>query len=164
MKDPINPGLRVVVVPCSGIGKTYGSVSREAAFVVTEDLRRDQTQLVALSLLVLGDQDSRTAIATQPCITLDGCKLACAEKMVQQSGGSNTTSFSVLDVFRRNRDHKPKGVAELNQGGLDLARAMADEIVEAVDQLTTSALNGIKHPSSHGQNGIAHEEDNATLP
>jgi uncharacterized metal-binding protein len=134
MKTPGSSGPRVVVVPCSGMGKTYGSVSREAAFVVTDDLRPDQTQLVALSLLVLGDQDSRTAVATQPCITLDGCKLACAEKMVQQSGGMIAKSFSVLDVYRRHRHHKPKGIAELNQGGLDLARAMADEIVAAVDE------------------------------
>ncbi len=28
-----------MVVPCSGIGKTYGTVSREAAYEVTEDLR-----------------------------------------------------------------------------------------------------------------------------
>jgi hypothetical protein len=116
--------------------------------VVTKDLRPDQTQLVALSLLVLGDQDSRTAVATQACITLDGCKLACAEKMVQQSGGSITKSFSVLDVFRRHRDHKPKGIAELNQGGLDLARALADEIVAAVDELKSLPPSGSNQYSS----------------
>ena len=45
---------KVVIVPCSGIGKTYGSVSREAAYKVAEDMRPADTQLVALSLLVLG--------------------------------------------------------------------------------------------------------------
>jgi hypothetical protein len=30
---------RVIVIPCSGIGKAFGSVSREAAYVVTEELR-----------------------------------------------------------------------------------------------------------------------------
>ena len=30
---------KIVIVPCSGIGKTYGSVSREAAYTVVEDLR-----------------------------------------------------------------------------------------------------------------------------
>jgi len=37
---------KVVIVPCSGIGKSYGSVAREGAYVVTEDLRPDTTQLV----------------------------------------------------------------------------------------------------------------------
>ncbi len=44
---------KVVIVPCSGIGKSYGTISREAAYVVTEDLRPDASGVVALSLLVL---------------------------------------------------------------------------------------------------------------
>lgn len=50
---------RVAIVPCSGIGKTYGSVSRDAAYDVTEDMRPAETQLVPLSLLVLGDEAAR---------------------------------------------------------------------------------------------------------
>ena len=30
---------KVIIVPCSGIGKSYGTVSREAAYEVTEDSR-----------------------------------------------------------------------------------------------------------------------------
>ena len=47
---------KVVIVPCSGIGKTYGSVSREAAYDVTEDLRPEDTQLISLAMLVMGDE------------------------------------------------------------------------------------------------------------
>ena len=92
---------KVVIVPCSGIGKTYGTVSREAAYEVTEDVRPVDTQLVALSLLVLGDEAARTAVAENPAITIDGCKLACAAKMVRQSGGTVAQEFAVLDVYRR---------------------------------------------------------------
>jgi hypothetical protein len=63
---------KVVIVPCSGIGKTYGTVSREAAYDLVEDLRPDNTQLVALSLLVLGDEAARAAVAASPAITIDG--------------------------------------------------------------------------------------------
>ena len=34
---------KVVIVPCSGIGKTYGTVSREAAYVLTEEIRPEET-------------------------------------------------------------------------------------------------------------------------
>ena len=37
-----SPGETVVVVPCSGIGKTFGSVSREAAYDLCEDLRPER--------------------------------------------------------------------------------------------------------------------------
>jgi uncharacterized metal-binding protein len=128
---------RVVIVPCSGIGKTYGTVSREAAYDVTEDLRPTETQLVALSMLVLGDEEARSAVAGNPAITIDGCKLACATKMVQESGGSVARDYAVLDVYRRYKQFKPQGIAELNEGGEQLAHALANEIVEIVDELTT---------------------------
>src|SRR5512136_2107299 len=91
---------RVVIVPCSGIGKPYGSVSREAAYDVTEDMRPGQTQLVPLALLVLGDEKCRCAVAQYPAVTIDGCKLACAAKMVQQNGGNIAREFAVLEVYR----------------------------------------------------------------
>jgi uncharacterized metal-binding protein len=130
---------KVVIVPCSGIGKPYGTVSRVAAYQVTGEDRPDQTHLIPLALLVMGDEDSRELLARCPTITIDGCKLACATKMVQQSGGQVTREFAVLDVFRRYREFKPQGIAELNEGGEKLAMAMATEIDAVVDELTARA-------------------------
>jgi uncharacterized metal-binding protein len=127
---------KIVIVPCSGIGKSYGTVSREAAYEVTEDSRPDSTQLVALSLLVLGDDEARAAVAENPVVTIDGCKLACATKMVKESGGTVAQDFAVLDVFRRYREFKPQGIAELSEGGQKLAHALAEEITTLVDNLT----------------------------
>ena len=126
---------KVVIVPCSGIGKTYGTVSREAAYDLIEDLRPETTQLVPLSLLVLGNEAARQAVADNPAITIDGCKLACATKMVQESGGKVAQDFAVLDVYRRYREFKPQGIAELNEGGEKLARALAEEAAQVVDRL-----------------------------
>src|SRR4030043_1180793 len=124
---------KVVIVPCRRIGKTYGTVSREAAYNITEDLRPDETRLVALSKLVLGEDEARAVVANNPAITIDGCKLACATKMVQESGGKIARDYAVLEVYRRYKQFKPQGIAELNQGGEQLARALADEIVQEVD-------------------------------
>jgi uncharacterized metal-binding protein len=129
--------LEVVIVPCSGIGKSYGTVSREAAYEVTEDLRSLSTGLVALSLLVLGDEDARVAVRAHPAVTIDGCKLACAAKMVQESGGHVARGIAVLDVYRRNRELKPQGIAELNEGGRRLAHVLAEEIAAVVDDLVS---------------------------
>lgn len=126
---------RVIIVPCSGIGKTYGTVSREAAYDVVETVRPDTTQLVALSKLVLGEEVARAAVAGSQAVTIDGCKLACATKMVQESGGQVAQDFAVLDVYRRYKQFKPQGIAELNEGGQQLARALAEEIAAVVDRL-----------------------------
>ncbi len=129
---------RVMIVPCSGIGKTFGSVSREAAYDITEDLRPASTQLMPLALLVLGDESSRADMQRFPAITIDGCKLACAAKMVQQTGGSIAREIAVLDVYRRHKDLRPDGIAELNELGLRLARALAEEVAVAVDGLVSA--------------------------
>ncbi len=129
---------QVVIVPCSGIGKTYGTVSREAAYLVTEDLSAEETRLVALSKLVMGDEEARSLVSRSRAITIDGCKLACATKMVQESGGSIAQDYAVLEVYRRYRQFKPQGIAELNEGGEQLARALADEIAHLVDELTAA--------------------------
>jgi uncharacterized metal-binding protein len=128
---------KVVIVPCSGIGKTYGTVSRESAYIITEDLRPEDTQLVALSMLVLGDETARSAVARNPAITIDGCKLACASKMVKESGGTLAQEIAVLDVYRRYKEFKPQGIAELNEGGQQLAYALAEEIAVTIDTLVS---------------------------
>jgi uncharacterized metal-binding protein len=126
---------RVVVVPCSGIGKTYGTVGREAAYELVETLRPDNSEVLALSLLVLGDADTRARVQAAPAITVDGCKLACASKMVTESGGRVAYEANVLDTFRRHRHLKPKGIAELNPEGEELACKMAEELAEATDEI-----------------------------
>ncbi len=130
-----NRKTRVVIVPCSGIGKTYGTVSRTAAYDVVEDLRPAETQLVALSKLVLGDEGARAAVAGNPTITIDGCKLACATKMVRESGGVIAQDFAVLEVYRRYKQFKPQGISMLNEAGEQLAHALAEEIVGIVDTI-----------------------------
>jgi uncharacterized metal-binding protein len=132
-------GRKAVIMPCSGIGKTFGTVAREAAYIVTEDLRPAETSLVALSLLVMGDEAARAEIAACPAITLDGCKLGCATKMVKESGGTVAKELDMLEAFRRHREFKPQGIAELNEGGQKLAQAVADEVATAVDSLLPAA-------------------------
>ena len=128
--------MSVVIVPCSGIGKSYGTVTREAAYIVAEDLRPDDTQIVPLSLLVLGDAGAQAAVRSAPVITIDGCKLACATVNVSQAGGQAAQEFTVLDCYRRHKQFKPQGIAELNEGGLALARALAEEVAQAAEELT----------------------------
>lgn len=132
------PGKKAVVVPCSGIGKSFGSVAREAGYDLAEDLRPEKTLLIALAKLVLGDQDALRAVASCPTVTLDGCKLNCAAKTVRENGGRVAKEVAVQEVYRRHRHLKPEGVAALNPAGCALARALAEEIVPVIDALTAA--------------------------
>ena len=126
---------KVWIVPCSGIGKTYGSVARESAFIVTEDLRPATAQIMPLALLVPEDSEARQAIRESDSITIDGCKLACAAKVVAETGGTVAHALQVLGVYREHRDLKPAGIAELNEGGKKLAAVLAAKVSVLVDEI-----------------------------
>jgi uncharacterized metal-binding protein len=98
-----------------------------------EELRPESTRLVALAKLVLGESGARDLVAKHPVVTIDGCKQMCASKMVKQSGGTVAREVAVLDVFRRHKDLKPEGIAELNDAGRKLARVLAEEVAESLD-------------------------------
>jgi len=79
-----------------------------------------------------------------PTIAIDGCKLACAATLVRQSGGSVARQAAVLDAYRRHKELKPDGIAELNAQGKQLARVMAEELALVVDALG-DASPGVHH-------------------
>ncbi len=135
----------VVVVPCSGIGKPFGTVSREAAYDLCDELRPESTRLVALAKLVLGEPGARALVGQHPVVTIDGCKQMCAAKMVRESGGTVAHEVAVLEVFRRHKDLKPEGIADLNQAGRKLARLLAEEVARHLDAIRAS-------PSAKGDN------------
>ncbi len=132
---------KISIVPCSGIGKSYGSVAREAAYRVTEDLCPQETKIVPLALLVLGGEVAASELGEAKTITIDGCKHACAAKVVAESGGVVAKAVDVPEVFRRHRDLKPSGIAKLDENGEKLAQVVALEIKEWVE----SAVEGVRH-------------------
>ncbi len=137
--------LRVAVVPCSGIGKTAGSVARDAGYEVCDALRPDSTRLVALSKLVLGEEQARGWVRSCPVITIDGCKHLCAAKLVKLAGGTIAREVTVLDAHRKHRELKPDGIAELNEQGKQLALIMGQEIAELVDEIGRKPPEGGAH-------------------
>ena len=137
-----NDKRQVVIVPCSGIGKPFGSVARDAGYEICDELRPNATRLVALSRLVLGEEQARKRVRQCPTITIDGCKLVCAATLVKLSGGTIAREVAVLDVYRRHKELKPDGIAELNAEGKQLARLMAEEIMQVIDALVEESSGG----------------------
>jgi uncharacterized metal-binding protein len=80
-----------------------------------------------------------------PTITIDGCKLMCAANLVKHSGGTIAREVAVLDAYRQHKELKPDGIAELNHEGRQLARIMAGQIAEIVDDLGREAPGGGNH-------------------
>jgi uncharacterized metal-binding protein len=125
----------ILVIPCSGIGKPFGTISREATYSVVEDLKKDETDTVCLSLLVMGDEETRNLIKTHQCIAVDGCPAECSRKNIELSGGKLAAAFRVVDLLRQHRDLKTQNVTFLDENGKKLAGIMAQKIASKVDEL-----------------------------
>jgi uncharacterized metal-binding protein len=125
----------IFIIPCSGIGKAFGTITREATYQVVEDLRKGETDTLCLSLLVIGDENSSHLVQSHQCIAIDGCPLECAKKNLQLAGAQLTTNFRVVDLLKEHRNLKPKSITFLDQEGRELAKLLADQIAVTVDEL-----------------------------
>ena len=129
MSDPI------LIIPCSGIGKSFGTISRDATYSVVEELKKGETDTICLSLLVMGDEDARCSVKSHRCISVDGCPNGCAKKTLEASDAKLVASFSVVNILRDNRGLKPNDVTFLDEDGRKLSRLLAEKIALKVDEL-----------------------------
>ncbi len=126
----------VLVIPCSGIGKPLGSLSREAALEVVQDLRPECAETLCLARLTMGDAEAQEAVRSHPVVTIDGCPKACARANVEHSGGQPAATFRAADIYKEHRGLKPAGVIDLGPEGRELAHYLAEEVAAEVDRLT----------------------------
>jgi uncharacterized metal-binding protein len=129
---------QVLVVPCSGIGKVHGLISRESVYQVTDKLLPGQSDTVCLALLVTGDPDTRAKVQHHPCITVDGCPKLCAKKNVELSGGNVALGIRVYDTLKRHRGAQFGSPTMLSDEGWAAADEIAQEIADTAQALTLS--------------------------
>lgn len=128
----------VLVIPCSGIGKVHGLMSREATYLVTDELAPGQTDTLCLALLVKGDSEAVAAVRSHACITIDGCAKACAEKNVAMAGGRVAKAVQVAEAFKTHRGAKPGNATALTEGGWSITREIADSVAREAVRLRAS--------------------------
>ena len=126
-----------LVVPCSGIGKVHGLISREAAYLATDELAPQQTDTLCLALLVKGDSDAVAAVRNHACITIDGCAKACAQKNVEMAGGRVAKAIQVAEAFKNYRGAKPGNATVLTDEGWAITRDIAADVVCEAARLRT---------------------------
>ena len=116
---------RVLVIPCSGIGKVHGLLSREATYLVVDELAPEETDTFCLALLVKGAPAALEEVQTHECITIDGCGKACAQKNVEMAGGQVGKAIEVASVLHDHRGAQPGTGSALTDDGWAIARDIA---------------------------------------
>jgi uncharacterized metal-binding protein len=130
------PNERVLLIPCSGIGKVFGLLSREVVYRVTDTLLPDRADAVCLALLVSGESETREKVRRTPCITVDGCPKLCALKNVELAGGKIAQRIRVYDATKRRRGVDFGDATALSDDGWAVVEEIAGEIAENVQAST----------------------------
>jgi uncharacterized metal-binding protein len=135
------PG-EVLVLPCSGVGKVHGLLSREAAYLAVDELAPDHLDVVCLALLVRGDEETVDRVQTHPCITIDGCGKACAQKNAELAGADVITAVQVARTLSSHRGAKPGTGSELTEEGWAVAREIAEAVAGSAVKSDSSPQTG----------------------
>ena len=126
---------KIFVIPCSGIGKAVGSVTRKAAYEVVENMRPDTSDTTCLALLTVGDQATQEKFRRTQSIAIDGCPSKCATKNITANEGEVVLSYTLTEELGNNRGLKPSGIIALNEDGITFSHIIAKKVAEDIDRL-----------------------------
>ncbi|NMC28072.1 MAG: hypothetical protein GYA42_07985 [Syntrophomonadaceae bacterium] len=127
---------KVIVLPCSGIGKPAGEIGRQAAYTLADQLRPEQCVRICLARLMIDEPDSVSLVRDNLVITLDGCPEDCARKNVERIKNKVNHAFHVTDFMNQFPELKPEGILNLGEDGSHLATRLAEHLAAEVDRLT----------------------------
>lgn len=79
---------KIVIAPCTGIGQTVGTISRQAAYRVVEQLLPDKTVLLCLPAYNIGVEEDVEMVRQNPnrIIAIEGCGNLCMSKLLKSRG------------------------------------------------------------------------------
>ncbi|MHA1251138.1 MAG: putative zinc-binding protein [Candidatus Helarchaeota archaeon] len=131
------------ILPCSGIGKVFGSIGREAAYIVVDELAKDKTEIECLPLIVKGKKEIIEKIKNNKVIVIDGCPMRCSYNDVNEAVGKVDAQFMSIDIVKENRDLKPENqIIPIGENTKKLSRLLAEKIALKVDELLEEDRGG----------------------
>lgn len=132
---PDLPQRKVGIVACSGEEMPEGLVTRLAALKVLEDLRPAETATICLPLFLAGGEGDRAFARFYPTIAVDGCEKRCAARATELYSNKPAASFVVADFAAEHGLPQAHGLRRLDEGGRQLAGALAEALAGTVDEL-----------------------------
>ena len=126
---------KVKVVPCSGIGKVYGLMAREAVLKTVFELCPEKSETVCLAYIVTGDKEAKDKIEGCDCITVDGCPKMCASKNVSIAGGIVIEEMKVIDTVKEHKGKKFGSATQLDDDGEVVINEIAGKIFKKINEI-----------------------------
>ncbi len=155
------PKKKVGIVSCSGEELPEGTVTRQAALRVLEQLRPADTVTICLPLFLAGGEGDRAFARFYPTIAVDGCELRCAARATERYSGKPADSLVVTELAAQNSLGPIQGRRKLNEAGKQAVEIAAEQLAGLVDDLIDRRWNrrsgafedpGLQIPPAEPQN------------
>lgn len=135
----MNSMSKIKLIPCSGIGKVYGLMAREAILKVSNELMPEETEAVCLAHIVTGEDDAKEKVVCFTCVTMDGCPKMCAAKNVAFVGGNVVKEFKSIDAMKEHRGVDAGTATYLTDDGWQIVDELADMVKNEICEIIVEA-------------------------
>ena len=125
---------KVDIVACTGMGKALGTVARQVAYKVVEELRPEKTVLICIPSMAANVGEYRNQVKNYPSIILDGCVERCATKVISENNGMIKGRVFLPQLVKK-YGLKPGPRTDLGPEGEQLVTKIAEEVAQQVDRL-----------------------------
>lgn len=118
---------KVCILPCNGLDKSLGVITRNAALKVIE--KDPDIELICPVLLNTGNEKYEEILKESDIIVIDGCMTRCATKLIDQKSLKPRKKIFTPDMTKKYK-LKPGKSLILSEEGQKLAGCMATEILD----------------------------------
>jgi uncharacterized metal-binding protein len=125
---------KVAIVACTGMGKALGTVARQVAYKVMDELRPEETVLICIPSMAANVGEYRNQVENYPSIILDGCVERCATKIISNNNGIIKGRFFLPQLVKK-YGLKPGSRTNIGPEGDELVTKIAQEVAAQVDKL-----------------------------
>ncbi|MEJ2249757.1 MAG: putative zinc-binding protein [Candidatus Lokiarchaeota archaeon] len=127
---------KVYIIPCSGIGKVFGSIGRETSYIVANELAKGKAELECLPLIVKGKKVVIEKLKDNKVIVIDGCPLKCSYNNVMEQVGKVDAQFMTTDIVKDNRELKPEAsIFPIGKNTKVLSEKLAEQVSQKIKEL-----------------------------
>jgi len=127
---------KVYIIPCSGIGKVFGSIGREATYIVLNELAKGKVELECLPLIVKGKKEVIEKLKANKVIAIDGCPLKCSYNNLIEQVGNVDAQIMTTNIVKENRDFKPEpSIIPIGENAKVLSQKLAEQLAKNVNEL-----------------------------
>jgi len=117
---------RYAVLPCNGLDKSVGCITREIALGLVE---KSETDLICPVMFRVSDARYTKIAADKPLLVLDGCATRCASKLAAEKGLKVAKKITVTEEAKNRKVAVGKSL-KLGDSDLRLAEAVVEELLK----------------------------------